>query len=64
MKPLYTLTDKDRQSIKELRERTYLPLLKCRNAIMEAEGDIEKAYKLLREQNPIRWGVMDGNRTF
>ncbi len=38
------------ETIKDLRERTGAGVLDCRNALKEAEGDIEKAIEILREQ--------------
>ncbi len=50
--------DIDREKIIELRNRTALPLLKCKEALIVCENDIEKALKYLREQHkPI--GLMD-----
>ncbi|MBC8590499.1 translation elongation factor Ts [Wansuia hejianensis] len=36
--------------VKELRERSGAGMLDCRNALVEAEGDIEKAIDILREK--------------
>ncbi|NLJ99356.1 MAG: translation elongation factor Ts [Tissierellia bacterium] len=36
--------------VKELRERTGAGMLDCRNALVETEGDIDKAIDLLREK--------------
>lgn len=36
--------------VKELRERTSAGMLDCRNALVETDGDIEKAIDLLREK--------------
>lgn len=36
--------------VKELRERTGAGMLDCKNALVEASGDIEKAIELLREK--------------
>jgi elongation factor Ts len=36
--------------IQQLRERTGLGMLDCKNALVEAEGDIEKAVELLRKR--------------
>jgi elongation factor Ts len=36
--------------VKELRERTSVGMLDCRNALVETNGDIEKAIDLLREK--------------
>lgn len=37
-------------SVKELREKTGAGMLDCKNALVEAGGDIEKAIKILREK--------------
>lgn len=37
-------------SVKELRERTAAGMLDCKNALVETNGDIEKAIDLLREK--------------
>ncbi len=48
----------DPKQVVELRNRTALPLLKCKEALIACENDIEKALKYLREQHkPI--GLMD-----
>ncbi|MEW6681238.1 MAG: translation elongation factor Ts [bacterium] len=36
--------------IKELREKTFAPILDCKAALEEAKGDIEKAIVILREK--------------
>ncbi len=36
--------------VKELRERTGAGMLDCKNALVETDGDIEKAIDLLREK--------------
>ena len=38
------------QDVKELREKTGVGMMKCKNALAEADGDMEKAIELLREQ--------------
>ena len=38
------------QMVKELRERTSAGILDCRNALQEADGDLDKAVTLLRER--------------
>ncbi len=37
-------------AIKDLREKTGAGVMDCRNALSEAEGDVEKAIELLREK--------------
>ena len=38
------------QMVRELRERTGAPMMDCKRALVEAEGEIEKAIELLRKQ--------------
>jgi len=38
-------------TVKELRDRTNLPMMDCKKALVEAAGDMEKAILLLRERN-------------
>jgi elongation factor Ts len=38
------------EAVKELRERTGTGFMDCKNALVEAEGDLEKAVALLRER--------------
>jgi elongation factor Ts len=40
--------------VKELRDRTDAPMMDCRNALVEAGGDIEKAIKLLKEKGKTK----------
>ena len=37
--------------VKELRERTGVAMMECKNALKETEGDIEAAIKILRERS-------------
>jgi elongation factor Ts len=37
-------------AVKELRERTGAGMMDCKNALVEADGDVEKAVNLLRER--------------
>lgn len=37
--------------LKELRDRTDLPLLKCKKALEEADWDVEKALEILRRES-------------
>ncbi len=36
--------------VKELRERTSAGVMECKNALQEAEGNVDKAYDILRER--------------
>lgn len=38
--------------IKELRDKTNMPLLKCKEALINNQWDIDKAMEWLRKQNP------------
>ncbi len=37
--------------VKALRDRTGMQMMKCKAALIEAQGDMEKAVELLRKQN-------------
>jgi len=37
--------------IKELREQSGAGIMECRNALLEAEGNVEKALQILKQQN-------------
>ncbi|MFT6575561.1 MAG: elongation factor Ts, partial [Akkermansiaceae bacterium] len=37
--------------VKELRERTGVAMMECKNALKETEGDIDAAIKVLRERS-------------
>ena len=38
------------EMVKELRERTGAPMMDCKRALVEAEGEVDKAIELLRKQ--------------
>ncbi|WP_226664921.1 translation elongation factor Ts [Microbulbifer aggregans] len=40
--------------VKELRERTGLPMMECKKALIEADGDIEKAIEDLRKASGLK----------
>jgi elongation factor Ts len=42
------------QQVKELRERTDAPMMDCRNALIEAGCDVEKAIKILKEKGKTK----------
>ena len=44
------MADISAASVKELRERTGAGFMDCKNALVEAEGDLEKATTILRER--------------
>ncbi|MEZ6054951.1 MAG: translation elongation factor Ts [Planctomycetaceae bacterium] len=37
-------------AVKELRERTDLPMMECKKALVEADGDMDKAIEILQQQ--------------
>ena len=37
-------------TIKELRERTGIGIMECKKALQEADGDMDKAIRLLKEK--------------
>jgi len=41
-------------SVKELREQSGAGVMECRNALLEAEGDIQKAFAILRERSLLK----------
>lgn len=46
----------DMQLIKQLREATFAPLKDCKEVLVEAEGDLERAQELLREKGITKAG--------
>lgn len=40
--------------VKELRERTGLPMMECKKALVSSEGDMEEAIKILREKGMLK----------
>jgi elongation factor Ts len=44
------MADTSASSVKELRERTGAGFMDCKNALVEADGDLEKATAILRER--------------
>jgi elongation factor Ts len=49
--------------VKELRERTGVGIMDCKNALKESEGDIEKAIKCLREKGLSKAAKRAGRET-
>src|SRR5580700_3680393 len=39
------------ETVKKLRDMTSLPMMECKSALTEANGDMEKAIQILRERN-------------
>ncbi|HEY8135692.1 MAG TPA: translation elongation factor Ts [Candidatus Limnocylindrales bacterium] len=44
------MADISAQKVKELRERTGAGMMECKSALVEADGDVEKAIALIRER--------------
>ena len=42
------------EKVKELRDISGAPIMNCRNALLETEGDTEKALQLLKEQSLVK----------
>ncbi|MBR4567458.1 hypothetical protein IKO18_03340 [bacterium] len=49
--------------VKQLRDATYAPLGDCKNALVEAEGDLEKAQEILRKKGIAKAGKKAGRET-
>ncbi|MEZ5598423.1 MAG: translation elongation factor Ts [Pseudomonadales bacterium] len=49
--------------VKELRERTGLGMLECKNALVEADGDMEKAIEELRKKSALKAAKKSGRTT-
>lgn len=50
-------------SVKELRDRTDMPMMECKAALKETEGDIEKAIELLRVRGKLKSEKRAGRET-
>ena len=42
------------QLVKELRDRTGISMMDCKSALMESEGDIDKAIEVLRKKSVLK----------
>lgn len=51
------------QMVKELRERTGAPMMDCKNALVETDGDIEKAIDSLRTKGLAKAAKKSGRAT-
>lgn len=49
------------QEVKALRDRTGAAMMACKNALTEADGDIDKAIELLRARNETQAAKRSGN---
>ena len=53
----------DAKQVKALRDETDAPMMECKKALVEAEGDIEKAKQLLREKGQAQAAKREGRAT-
>ena len=51
------------QLVKELREKTGLGMMDCKNALVETEGDIDKAVDHLRKKGALKAAKREGRAT-
>ncbi len=51
------------QMIKELRERTGVGMSDCKNALIEADGDMDAAIEILRKKGLAKAAKRSGNET-
>jgi elongation factor Ts len=51
---MYPMADISAAMVKELRERTGLGMMECKKALVEADGDIEKAIEELRKSSGMK----------
>jgi elongation factor Ts len=51
------------KDVKELRDRTDAPMMDCRNALAEANGDVEQAIKILKEKGKTKAAKRAGRET-
>jgi elongation factor Ts len=51
------------KDVKELRDRTDAPMMDCRNALVEASGNVEQAIKILKEKGKTKAAKRAGKET-
>ena len=51
------------KDVKELRDRTDAPMMDCKNALVEASGDVEQAIKILKEKGKTKAAKRAGRET-
>ncbi len=51
------------QMVKDLREKTGLGMMDCKNALVETEGDMEKAIDYLRKKGALKAAKREGRAT-
>jgi elongation factor Ts len=57
------MTSVSAKDVKELRDRTDAPMMDCRNALIEAKGDVEQAIKVLKEKGKTKAAKRAGKET-
>jgi elongation factor Ts len=57
------MTTVSAKDVKELRDRTDAPMMDCRNALVEAKGDVEAAIKILKEKGKTKAAKRAGRET-
>lgn len=53
----------DAQSVKKLRQETGAPMMECKKALVEAEGDFDRAKQILREKGQAQAAKRAGRAT-
>jgi elongation factor Ts len=51
------------QMVKDLREKTGLGMMDCKNALVETDGDLEKAVEYLRKKGALKAAKREGRAT-
>jgi elongation factor Ts len=51
------------QMVKDLREKTGLGMMDCKNALVETDGDLEKAVEFLRKKGALKAAKREGRAT-
>ena len=51
------------QLVKELRDRTGISMMDCKSALMESDGDIDKAIEVLRKKSVLKAEKKSGRAT-
>ena len=57
------MTNVSAKDVKELRDRTDAPMMDCRNALVEASGDVEQAIKIRKEKGKTKAAKRAGRET-
>jgi elongation factor Ts len=57
------MTTVSAKDVKDLRDRTDAPMMDCRNALVEAGGDVEQAIRILKEKGKTKAAKRAGRET-